>query len=146
MIDINFYQKSFKIKQLLQKGKITSYEAFHYFESFRQLDPVIFNIETTNNCNMKCIPKNSLVTFADGSNVQIQNVKVGDLLFGYNEKENTIEKTKVLDLKSFGKEPLLKITLNNGYVLKVTDEHKIMTRRGWVESKYLTINDEILVL
>lgn len=54
MIDIKFYQQAYKIKQLLQKSEITSQEAYPYFEDFRQKDPVVFNIETTNNCNQRC--------------------------------------------------------------------------------------------
>ena len=54
MIDIKFYQNIYNIKTLLLEGKITREEAFVSFEATRRKEPVIFNIETTNFCNMKC--------------------------------------------------------------------------------------------
>jgi radical SAM protein with 4Fe4S-binding SPASM domain len=54
MIDINFYMKSFSLKQQLDKGEVKGKEAFKKFEEYRSHDPVVYNIETTNNCNMNC--------------------------------------------------------------------------------------------
>ena len=55
MFDINFYMKSYPIRQRLEKGeKIPKEEVLELFESFRSREPVIYNIETTNACNMTC--------------------------------------------------------------------------------------------
>jgi len=54
MIDIKFYQNIYNIKKLLQEEKITSKDAFDCFTTARRKEPVIFNIETTNLCNMQC--------------------------------------------------------------------------------------------
>lgn len=55
MFDINFYMKSYPTRQRLEKGeKIPKEEVQELFESFRSRDPVIYNIETTNACNMTC--------------------------------------------------------------------------------------------
>lgn len=54
MIDIKFYQKTYNIKKLLQEGKITRDTVYHCFEAYRQKEPVVFNIETSNICNMEC--------------------------------------------------------------------------------------------
>ena len=55
MFDINFYMKSHGLKKRLDEGEsLTKEAAISLFESFRSKDPVIYNIETTNNCNMRC--------------------------------------------------------------------------------------------
>ena len=55
MFDINFYMKTYPIRQRLEAGeKIPQEELFNIFEKFRSRDPVIYNIETTNACNMTC--------------------------------------------------------------------------------------------
>ena len=56
MIDINFYRKIHSFKEEIEEGKIIDGELlFNKFEGNRSKNPIIFNIETTNNCNMKCI-------------------------------------------------------------------------------------------
>ncbi len=65
MFDINFYMKIFELKQRLMKD-----EAFdrpyieQMFEQCRNEEPVIYNIETTNACNMRCkmCPRTTMMT------------------------------------------------------------------------------------
>jgi len=54
MFDIEFYQKVFKYK----------YVTPEQMESFRSIVPVIYNIETTNDCNMRCemCPRTTIMT------------------------------------------------------------------------------------
>lgn len=65
MIDIKFYEKVFEIKQNILSGKV--YEKnflIEKFEEFRSKEPVVYNIETTNACNMKCkmCPRTTMMT------------------------------------------------------------------------------------
>ncbi len=56
MININFYIKLNELKkQILSGKKFDREELYNKFESFRSEEPVIYNIETTNACNMTCI-------------------------------------------------------------------------------------------
>ena len=58
MFDINFYQKSFPLKQKITERKLSFEEAQTIekeLEHLRNKAPTIFNIETTNYCNMKCV-------------------------------------------------------------------------------------------
>ncbi|MHB8131588.1 MAG: radical SAM/SPASM domain-containing protein [Mobilitalea sp.] len=56
MFDIKFYQMSVDLKAQLGSGKVFDKEyLFEKLESFRSSDPVIYNIETTNACNMRCV-------------------------------------------------------------------------------------------
>lgn len=54
MIDIKFYQTINIAKQLFSSGQLTPKEMFQQLVDCRTKIPVVFNIETTNNCNMKC--------------------------------------------------------------------------------------------
>ena len=55
MYDIDFYMKSYPWIARLQRGeKLPKDKMIDLFEGFRSKDPVIYNIETTNNCNMRC--------------------------------------------------------------------------------------------
>ena len=55
MIDIEFYMKIHGLKQKLMAGALMSREdVFEQIEAFRSPVPVVYNIETTNACNMRC--------------------------------------------------------------------------------------------
>jgi radical SAM protein with 4Fe4S-binding SPASM domain len=54
MFDIHFYMKSFDLKKQLDDGNVDGETAFQKFEEWRSRDPVVYNIETTNICNMSC--------------------------------------------------------------------------------------------
>lgn len=65
MIDINFYMKVAELKKQINNGEIKDKNyVLETLESFRSPEPVIFNIETTNACNMKCVmcPRTTLMT------------------------------------------------------------------------------------
>ena len=56
MIDINFYRRTYNFNKQLKEGIIEydSKEVHKFYESIRDRNPVVYNIETTNACNMKC--------------------------------------------------------------------------------------------
>lgn len=65
MIDIRFYMKVFDLKQEIMQNKIRDKEYCRSeLDRFRSPDPVIYNIETTNACNMRCemCPRTSMMT------------------------------------------------------------------------------------
>ena len=41
-------------------------------------------------------------------------------------------------------QPILKITLENGKVVRCTPDHRILTDNGWIEAKYLTQSSRII--
>ncbi len=58
MYDINFFQNSYNLKKKIVSGKITKDNIDDISAELSQLrkkDPIIYNIETTNYCNMKCV-------------------------------------------------------------------------------------------
>jgi wyosine [tRNA(Phe)-imidazoG37] synthetase (radical SAM superfamily) len=67
MFDIHFFKKSLPWKRKILAGEFSiqsTKEIYQNFESIRTFKPKIFNVETTNNCNMKCVmcPRTKLMT------------------------------------------------------------------------------------
>ena len=55
MYDINFYMKAHDLVHRIKDGEnITKNEALQLFENYRSKEPIIYNIETTNACIMRC--------------------------------------------------------------------------------------------
>jgi len=65
MIDIKFYQHFHDLKQSLMRGGCYDrQDLFDFLNKCKQEEPVIYNIETTNLCNMRCqmCPRTTLMT------------------------------------------------------------------------------------
>ena len=65
MFDIDFYQKIFDLKYRIMSGEKFSREfLLEKFEEYRNPTPVVYNIETTNACNMRCemCPRTTMMT------------------------------------------------------------------------------------
>lgn len=65
MIDIGFYIKVFDLKRDLMSGaQLDKETVVKKIEEFRSKNPVIYNIETTNVCNMRCemCPRTTMMT------------------------------------------------------------------------------------
>ena len=54
MIDIDFYMKIAAFKQWIMDGNSFGLSTYKFLEGNRSKKPVVFNIETTNACNMTC--------------------------------------------------------------------------------------------
>lgn len=55
MIDINFYRKFDQVADRVERGELKGEEEiFEALEEIRSREPVVYNIETTNRCNMRC--------------------------------------------------------------------------------------------
>lgn len=65
MLDINFYMKFDEVLEDIQSKKISDKEQlFNELERIRSSNPIIYNIETTNRCNMRCkmCPRTTMMT------------------------------------------------------------------------------------
>jgi len=65
MFDIHFYMQARAIQKRINEGENFSRdELFVKFEDFRSKVPVVYNIETTNACNMRCemCPRTTMMT------------------------------------------------------------------------------------
>ena len=65
MIDIEFYMKVFNLKYRLMNGEeFDGQYIFDQFENLRSREPILYNFETTNACNMRCemCPRTTMMT------------------------------------------------------------------------------------
>jgi len=65
MFDIEFYMKVYDLKKRLMNGEKMEREyLMETLESYRSKEPVVYNIETTNACNMRCemCPRTTIMT------------------------------------------------------------------------------------
>lgn len=65
MFDIDFYMKIFDLKYAMMSGQKFEREfVLQKMEEFRSPEPVVYNIETTNACNMRCemCPRTTMMT------------------------------------------------------------------------------------
>jgi len=65
MLDIDFYMKVNELRKQLENGEIKNREiVLDRLEKLRNKKPIIYNIETTNACNMRCkmCPRTTMMT------------------------------------------------------------------------------------
>ena len=91
-----------------------------------------------------CLPPNTKILTSKGEE-SIENIKVNDLVFSYNEDTGNIELKKVSQLFSRKYEgELIEIETENSTV-RMTPNHKVFTEnRGWAEAGKLNVDDIIL--
>lgn len=92
MFDINFYIKIFDLKQKLMRGEFKGKDRTDIFakvEECRSRDPVIYNIETTNACNMKCVmcPRTTKMTRKIENLDMVTFEKIIDQIEPFDDKE-----------------------------------------------------------
>ena len=101
MFDINFYMQSHSILRQIDNGKkFSKVELFNHFERLRSKEPIVYNIETTNACNMRCkmCPRTSRmtrnITFLESGYYQkvVEQIKPHNKQL-WNEWENFCTKT-----------------------------------------------------
>lgn len=90
-----------------------------------------------------CFEKNTLVTLANGEQIPISDINIGDQVLSYDiENDNFVEKEVYHIENDMSDKKWIKLTFDNNSYIECTDDHKFYTKnRGWVEAKYLTEND-----
>ena len=92
----------------------------------------------------ECFPAGTKITTSNGYK-NIEDIKIGDEVLAFNEKNQTFNVEKVNYL--FKKETpthMMSLTLTGHHVIQCTCNHPFWTKRGWIKAKNLTLNDEVL--
>ena len=95
-------------------------------------------------CGTGCFHKDTKVLTKNGSK-EISKITTDDLVLSYNEKEDITEFKKPTNVQETNSKDMEKfeIELTNGYKFKCTYDHEILTDKGYVQAKDLTITDNI---
>jgi len=76
-------------------------------------------------------------------NIKIRDIKIGDEVLTYNEKIKKIESNKVKKVMDRIADSYYILKVNKKEI-KITGEHPVYTRKGWIEVKDLKKGDEVL--
>ncbi len=107
-------------------------------------DEVLFS-DIKNPFNYTCFTAGTPITLADGSQKNIEEIKIGDKVLSWDEKTNKIE-AKLIEKTYIRKaEKILRISLSNKKILNTTPEHRFYVKsKGWIEAGKLNLDDKLL--
>ena len=78
--------------------------------------------------------------------VPIKDIKVGDLVLSYNERTNQTEYKRVLNSIMTSPEREVIVIEYKGRELTLTPDHRVLTKRGYIEAQDLLESDELIVI
>ena len=79
-----------------------------------------------------CVDGETNITMADGTTKKAKDVVVGDEVLSYNHETKQYEKTTIEETINPYREKILEITFEDGSTLKITDDHPLLSARGWI--------------
>ena len=103
-------------------------------------------IDQPSNCFL-CFDSDTPIQMANGFYKFIKDVKIGDILFGWNEITQQIEEATVLNVLVHEIEDtsLSRVEFANGFSFEVTPNHDIYTKnKGWVAAGELIPGDVVI--
>jgi len=103
-------------------------------ELFRDYGVAIFD---------ECLPGNVMITMSNGIAKRIDAITIGDSVASYSHDRTVIEPNLVTQIYCTARTEILKITLANGMVLKVTPDHKIWNGHEYCKASSLNTNDAL---
>lgn len=124
----------------LIRGTFTKKEFDGYKDAIKQFgEPGIVLVDDERFCTNPCVTKDTMVTTDNGT------FRVEDLI---GKEFNVLidgksYKTKSEGFWKTGNKPVYKLITKEGYELKLTNDHKLLTDSGWKELKYITPEDKI---
>ena len=98
-----------------------------------------------NGCAMACsycVESGTLIATPKGQ-VPVEQIRDGDLVLAYDSSSGRLVEAAVAGTTSREVDEVLEIRVGDR-VLRVTEDHPLMTRRGWVRAGDLTEEDEVL--
>ena len=113
------------------------------------LPPVTVDIDPSNRCMYKCphcLTEDAIITKVFGKNVNIKNIKDGDVLLGWNENSAKIEETIVRKVFQRETSRFLRITLYGGNEINVTEEHPFFVDNKWITARDLSVGTKLLLI
>jgi hypothetical protein len=91
-----------------------------------------------------CTPAGTKILMANGEEKVIERIVKGDIVLSFNVSTLEVEPAEVQETYHRVERRLLNIELEDGTNLRITAEHPVFTRRGWVNAADLKETDEVL--
>jgi len=124
------------------------FQDWELFEKRRRLKPmggkirITAGLELARGCPFNCLVEDTRILM-DGIDKKIQELKVGDVIKGFNLTTERMERTKITKTH-VTKNCTYLVVLEDETELNISGEHPIYTKRGWIKVEELTEEDEIL--
>ena len=78
-----------------------------------------------------CVDGETDITMADGTTKKAKDISFGDKVLSFNEDTNSYETTTIEFVSTPIRYEILEITFDDGSTLKITNDHPMLTKRGW---------------
>ena len=79
-----------------------------------------------------CVDGETEITMANGTTKKAKDVQIGDEVMSFNELTKTFEKTTIDATITPYRSRIIEITFEDGTTLKITDDHPMLSTRGWI--------------
>ena len=79
-----------------------------------------------------CVDGETEITMANGTTKKAKDVQIGDEVMSFNELTKTFEKTTIEATITPYRSRIIEITFEDGTILKITDDHPMLSARGWI--------------
>ena len=89
-----------------------------------------------------CFLKNTKITMSDGTKKNIQDIEIGDVVRTHKRNNKRVYNTIINETNEYYE--INVGTERRKKTIKVTGNHSILTQRGWIKVKDLTINDYLV--
>lgn len=83
------------------------------------------------NTFMCCVDGETDITMADGTTKKAKDISSGDEVLSFNQETNSFEATTIEMISTPTRLDILEITFVDGSVLRITNDHPLLTTRGW---------------
>ncbi|MBU1046668.1 hypothetical protein KKH36_02715, partial [Patescibacteria group bacterium] len=77
-----------------------------------------------------CFLPGTLVTMSDGTFKKIEDIQVGEIVLGYDIKRDRYTNNRVLEIEAPIRSDWFMVTLEDGTVLRTTNDHPIYIEKG----------------
>lgn len=91
-----------------------------------------------------CFPSGTKILMSDGREKVIERIRPGDRVSSFNVSTLELESAEVVEVYKRTETKLIELELEDGEFLRLTPDHPVFTRSGWVLAKNLTEDDEVL--
>jgi len=104
---------------------------------------LLFCARQVEKCVSQTATGSECVYAASGMPIQAFDVEVGQRVLSWDEDKRKVCSARVVDKREVGSKPCLLLKTRQGHELRVANTHPVLTARGWVEAKEMTVGTRV---
>lgn len=91
----------------------------------------------------RCLTEDTIIKCKNGDK-KLGDIKKGMMIISFDNATGKQTISKTIEKREMESDDIYKLELDNGKILKGSGDHKIFTKRGWIELQELEENDEVM--